>query len=166
MISFQAGYNISTKDKTSKLHVYVNQKTVGDYQCVAWFGASAITSISAKLMLATISLDSKETASTMVRRILPNQLIHWKIAPKNSLIIKCGDVISFPPPVWNYYKDNVQISPTVPQLASGGLIISQLALSDSGTYTCSAVNSITGIDIKIPQKIVLNVDMTSRGPPL
>jgi hypothetical protein len=55
----QSGYNVTTKDKLSKLHVYVNQKTVGDYECVAWFGASAITSTSAKLMLATISLDSK-----------------------------------------------------------------------------------------------------------
>ena len=144
----------------------MNQKTVGDYQCVAWFGASAITSISAKLMLATISLDSKEAASPMVRRIIPNQMIHWKISPKNSLIIKCGDVISYPPPVWNYYKDNEQISPTVPHLASGVLIISQLSHSDAGTYTCSAVNSITGIDIKIPQKIILTVDMTSRGPPM
>lgn len=117
-------------------------------------------------MLATISLDSKEATNTMVRRILPNQMLLWKIAPKNSLIIKCGDVISYPPPVWNYYKDNVQISQTMPQLASGGLIISQLAASDSGTYTCSAVNSITGIDIKIPQKIILNVDMTPRSAPM
>lgn len=91
----QSGYNITTKDRLSKLHVFVNQKTIGDYRCVAWFGASAHASISAKLRLATISLDSKDTYKP---------LIHWKIAPKNSLIIRCGDVISAPDPVWSYYK--------------------------------------------------------------
>lgn len=95
-LSFQqSGYNITTKDRLSKLHVFVNQKTVGDYRCVAWFGASAHASISAKLRLATMSLDSKDSNK---------QLIHWKIAPKNSLIIRCGDVISAPDPVWSYYK--------------------------------------------------------------
>lgn len=91
----QSTYNITTKDRLSKLHVYVNQKTIGDYRCVAWFGASAHASISAKLRLATIALDSKEGSKN---------LIHWKIAPKNSLIIRCGDVVSAPDPVWSYYK--------------------------------------------------------------
>lgn len=91
----QPGYNITTKDRLSKLHVFVNQKTVGDYRCVAWFGASAHASISAKLRLATMSLDSKDSNKP---------LIHWKVAPKNSIIIRCGDVVSAPDPVWSYYK--------------------------------------------------------------
>lgn len=91
----QSFYNITTKDRLSKLHVLVNQKTIGDYRCVAWFGASAHASISAKLRLASMSLDRKETYTS---------LLHWKIAPKNSLIIRCGDVISAPDPVWSYYK--------------------------------------------------------------
>lgn len=40
--------------------MYVNQKTVGDYECVGWFGSAAITSTSASLMLASINLDSSE----------------------------------------------------------------------------------------------------------
>ena len=91
----QSGYNITTKDRLTKLHVFVNQKTIGDYRCVAWFGSSAHASISAKLRLATMTLDSKETYKP---------LIHWKISPKNSLIVRCGDVTSAPDPVWSYYK--------------------------------------------------------------
>jgi hypothetical protein len=91
----QPGYNITTRDRLSKLHVYVNQKTIGDYRCVAWFGSSAHASISAKLRLATIALDQKESS---------RPIIHWKIAPKNSLIIRCGEVSSAPDPVWSYFK--------------------------------------------------------------
>lgn len=75
--------------------MFVNQKTIGDYRCVAWFGASAHASISAKLRLASIALESKETH---------RPLTYWTIAPKNSLVIRCGDVVSAPDPVWSYYK--------------------------------------------------------------
>lgn len=91
----QSSYNITTKDRLTKLHVYVNQKTVGDYRCVGWFGSSAHASISAKLRLASTAIDDKDTHKP---------IIHWKVAPKNSIIIRCGTVTSAPDPVWSYYK--------------------------------------------------------------
>lgn len=86
---------MTTKDRLSKLHVYVNQKTVGDYRCVAFFGTAAHASTSARLRLASISLDDKDTRKP---------LISWKIAPKNSIVLRCGNVTSAPDPVWSFYK--------------------------------------------------------------
>lgn len=39
--------------------MYVSQNTVGDYQCVVWFGASGVASVPAKLSLADIVLEGK-----------------------------------------------------------------------------------------------------------
>lgn len=59
----------------------------------------------------------------------------------------------------------MQISSAVPQLASGTLILQNVGEHDSGEYSCAAVNSITGKEIKIPQHIQLNVTQMRRGPP-
>lgn len=81
------------------MRVYVNQNSVGEYQCIAWFGASALASIPAKLTLAAIQLNSSKSLGTQV---LP--VAHWKVQPGNSILVKCGDVISNPPPVWTFFK--------------------------------------------------------------
>ncbi|XP_065082320.1 interference hedgehog-like isoform X2 [Ochlerotatus camptorhynchus] len=194
------GHNVTTIEGNSKLHVYVNSKTIGEYQCVAWFGASAIASIPARLTLASINLESSisggssssssgssfgnygslrssssisdshnartDRVPTVMRRVLsPIQQQHLKISPGNSIIIKCGDVVSNPPAIWSYYKDEVAISTNVPQLPTGGLILSQITPQDSGTYRCSAINSITGNELKMPQKTTILVEYTPRSPP-
>ncbi|KAL7032797.1 hypothetical protein ACKWTF_007401 [Chironomus riparius] len=150
-------YNITTRERLSKLHVYVNQKTVGDYRCVAWFGASAHASTSARLRIASIYLDDKDTHKPP---------IHLKIAPKNSIILRCGNVTSVPDPVWSFYKDDVLL-PTYNQLQSkyGGYILKNVSANDSGVYSCSAMNTVAGIEIKMPQRYVLHVTPTSRSPP-
>lgn len=97
-------------ERISKLAVVVNQHTIGEYRCIAWFGASALASLPAKLMIATISLDNSSSSDasnvtpSQLRRGLDQETIHWKVSPGNSVIIRCGDVISFPPPVWSFYK--------------------------------------------------------------
>lgn len=93
-IRSQDRYNITMEDSISKLRIYVNQYSAGDYQCVAWFGAAALASIPAKLLLANIAVDNS---------VNPRGL-HWKVPPGNNIIINCGEVISIPPPVWNFYK--------------------------------------------------------------
>lgn len=99
------GFNVTLKERVSKLTVVVSHQTVGEYQCIAWIGASALASLPAKLSLATISLDSsgagKNYKSYQSRH---QQQLVWKVSPGNSVIIKCGEVISFPPPVWTFYK--------------------------------------------------------------
>lgn len=92
--NLQDQYNITMEDSISKLRVYVNQNTAGDYQCVAWLGAAALASIPAKLQLANITVDT-----TVNPRVL-----HWKVPPGNNILINCGEVVSSPSPVWNFYK--------------------------------------------------------------
>lgn len=110
----QGHSNISTEDGVSKLRVYVSQQSVGEYQCVAWFGTAALASVPAKLLLADISLDGARgsvgggitVSSTldMNRRSQPAQVSHWKVSPNNSIVIHCGEVASNPAPVWSFYK--------------------------------------------------------------
>lgn len=135
----------------------MNQKTIGDYRCVAWFGSSAHASISAKLRLATISMESKDSYKP---------IIHWKIAPKNSLIIRCGDVVSAPDPVWSYFKDDVPL-PSNEQVQSkiGGYVLTNITSFDSGIYSCVATNTVTGAEIKMPQRYSITVATTPRSAP-
>lgn len=135
----------------------MNQKTIGDYRCVAWFGSSAHASISAKLRLATISMESKDSSKPIV---------HWKIAPKNSLIIRCGDVVSAPDPVWSYFKDDVLLPPNDQvQSKIGGYVLTNVTSADSGIYSCLATNTVTGAEVKMPQRYSITVATTSRSAP-
>lgn len=59
----------------------------------------------------------------------------------------------------------MSVPSSVPQLPSGALILSHVAQSDSGTYFCSAINSITSRELQTPQKTILVVDFTHRHAP-
>ncbi|XP_041762091.1 interference hedgehog-like isoform X4 [Anopheles merus] len=166
------GYNATVVDGRYKLRVSVSESTIGEYQCVAWFGASAIASIPARLTLATIGLEAEapgvpgrhDRVPTTMRRIQPQQ--HFKVFPGNSIIIDCGDIVSNPPPIWSYYKDGMTIYPNVTQLQTGRrLILASLAQRDTGTYWCSAVNSITGSEVILPQRTTVTVDYVPRSAP-
>ncbi|XP_058055756.1 interference hedgehog-like [Anopheles bellator] len=175
----QSGYNVSTVDGRFKLRVSVSDGTIGEYQCVAWFGASAIASIPARLTLATIGpvADQADLMSvgtrydprspTMMRRVLPTiPQQYFKVHPGNSIIIDCGEIVSNPPPIWSYYKDGITIYPNVTQLQPGRrLILASLVQRDSGTYWCSALNSITGNEVILPQKTTVQVDYVARSEP-
>lgn len=175
-----SGYNISSNDRISQLRVYVNQHTAGEYQCVTWFGSLALASIPARLMLAAISLDDdsslmfdqdsnrvsgRDNNSQVRRNPSQQQMVHWKVSPGNNILIKCRDVYSNPPPVWSFYKDNNAIPPIVSQLPTGSLVLTTVQPKDSGIYWCSAVNSITGNEIKLPQKVSLSIERTDFAPP-
>uniref|UniRef100_A0A182MA69 Interference hedgehog n=1 Tax=Anopheles culicifacies TaxID=139723 RepID=A0A182MA69_9DIPT len=164
------GYNASIVDGRYKLRVSVSESTIGEYQCVAWFGASAIASIPARLTLATIGLEAEsapgrhDRVPTTMRRIQPQQ--HFKVFPGNSIIIDCGDIVSNPPPIWSYYKDGMTIYPNVTQLQTGRrLILASLTQRDTGTYWCSAVNSITGSEVILPQRTTITVEYVPRSAP-
>uniref|UniRef100_A0A182VZ42 Interference hedgehog n=1 Tax=Anopheles minimus TaxID=112268 RepID=A0A182VZ42_9DIPT len=164
------GYNASIVDGRYKLRVSVSESTIGEYQCVAWFGASAIASIPARLTLATIGLEAEsvpgrhDRVPTTMRRIQPQQ--HFKVFPGNSIIIDCGDIVSNPPPIWSYYKDGMTIYPNVTQLQTGRrLILASLTQRDTGTYWCSAVNSITGSEVILPQRTTVTVEYVPRSAP-
>ncbi|XP_037917194.1 interference hedgehog isoform X3 [Hermetia illucens] len=153
-------YNITNDDKkSSKLRVYVRDDTIGEYQCVSWFGSAALTSVTARLTLATISLENED------ERPPADQVIRWHVSPQNSVLIKCGNVTSIPPPSWSFYKNNIPVSDTVPQLPSGALILKSVSPSDSGQYSCRATNAIAAMDRNIPVKIELSVKNLPRSAP-
>jgi len=47
----------------------------------------------------------------------------------------------------------------------GGYILSNLSATDSGIYSCSATNTVTGAEIKMPQRYSLTVATMPRSPP-
>lgn len=65
-----------------------------------------------------------------------------------------------------FYRDDVLL-PTYNQVQTkyGGYILKNVSASDSGVYSCSATNTVAGIEIKMPQRYVLHVTPTSRSPP-
>lgn len=65
----------------------------------------------------------------------------------------------------NSNRDNNPVPNSVPQLPSGSLILQSVTPENSGTYSCSAVNSITGNEIKLQQKIQLSVESTTKNAP-
>lgn len=62
-------------------------------------------------------------------------------------------------------RDDQSISSTIPQLSKGALVLQMVKQSDSGTYYCKAINSITGVEVTSQQKTVVTIDYIPRGPP-
>ncbi|XP_036338791.1 interference hedgehog isoform X2 [Rhagoletis pomonella] len=152
------GHNITNDDLTSRLRVFVSPETLGDYQCVAWFGSAAIASTPARLTLVSISIDNSNGYS--------RNAIRWSVAPKNCILIRCGTVSSNPPAVWSFFRNGEKVPQTeVLPSANGALILNSVSSKDSGNYTCSAMNAITGVEVRLPQRIDLRVDYTDRTPP-
>ncbi|XP_031625787.1 interference hedgehog isoform X2 [Contarinia nasturtii] len=148
-------YNITIEDSISKLRIYVNQHSAGDYQCVAWLGAAALASIPAKLVLANITVDTSVNA----------RVLHWLVPPGNNILINCGEVKSNPQPIWNFYKDDQPLPNSIPQLSTGALMLQSVTNVDTGTYWCKAVNPLTGVEVTSLQKTIVTVDYTPKGPP-
>ncbi|PSN34324.1 hypothetical protein C0J52_23725 [Blattella germanica] len=140
---------VSYGTKSSRLVVKVhNEKEAGDYQCVAWFGASALASVPAKLSLAELQPFSHRY----------NQ--HFEVGSGNTVALHCGAPISNPPASLQYYKNEEKLSvlPAVEFLASTGtLILQNVTASDSGSYHCAATNYFTGQTVESPFRILLQV---------
>lgn len=85
------------------MRVSLSPKSVGDYQCVAWLGTTALASKSAKMTQAGISLKSVHDNYDN-RRSPPPQVFHWTVSIGNSILIHCGEVNSNPSPTWRFFK--------------------------------------------------------------
>lgn len=73
---------------------------------------------------------------------------------------------SYPDPVWSYYKNDVLLPATdQAQNKIGGYILRNITSSDSGIYSCSATNTVTGAEIKMPQRYSIAVVLTPRQQP-
>lgn len=135
----------------------VTADSLGDYQCVGWYGSAAIASNSARLSLASISIDNSNGHSM--------NPIRWNIAPHNCVLIRCGTVTSNPPAVWTFYRNGEEVNQKEVLPSNGALVLNSVTSADSGNYSCSAMNSITGVEVRLPQRIDLRVDYMDRTPP-
>lgn len=147
------GYNISNYDASSKLRIYVRPSNVGRYQCVAWYGDSAIVSLPANLTLASIKEDVKHYDSHKTV---------WKVSPGNTVVVRCGSVTSNPPALWSFYKNGVLIPPNAEKnYRSDSLVLNSVSPMDSGSYSCVAINVITEQKLAINHIIDLRIEASN-----
>lgn len=127
-----------------------NVSQAGDYQCVAWYGASAIISISARLSLA----DTKPYPR------LPD--VSYEVAAGNDVIISCPSPESTPEAYIQYLKDSILLTNVNSLQTTNSLLLKNTNASNSGVYTCMATNSITGQEYKSPFSYDLRVSNSMR----
>lgn len=139
------------------LRIVVQPESLGDYQCVAWYGSAAIASLSARLTLVSISIDNSNGYS--------RNSIRYNVAPKNCILLRCGTVTSNPAAIWSFYRNGEKIPQSDLIPANGALVLNTVTPKDAGNYSCSAMNPITSQEVKLPQRIELLVDYSDRTPP-
>ncbi|XP_014290783.1 interference hedgehog [Halyomorpha halys] len=138
---------------TSRLLVkFEDEKQEGDYQCVAWFGASALASTPARLTLAEL------------QPFLYQPQKEVRVTPGNTVAIACPPPVSKPPAVIQYLQDGTIMPESSNTLATTGtLILPNVTAKDSGVYTCTATNYITGMVINSPMKVILKVEKSNES---
>ncbi|XP_034474775.1 interference hedgehog [Drosophila innubila] len=143
--SAKSNYNITiTHDNDiSKLRLSVRPDTLGEYRCVAWFGPSAVTSTIARLELASIS------------GAIGQGQTEWQLAAGNTLQWHCGQVDSNPPASWSFYHNGREIQSL--NGSNGTLLLSHVSMSHSGSYSCVATNTASGVRITLPGRLQLQV---------
>ncbi|XP_067011559.2 interference hedgehog isoform X2 [Anabrus simplex] len=136
--------------KSSLLVVRVQDKRQeGDYQCVAWFGASALTSLPARLTLAEL------------QQFPPRENETYEVTAGNTVAIHCEAPYSSPPALLQYYRNGEKV--TVPVLeTTGTLILQNVTAQDAGKYQCKATNYLTGQSVMSPH--VLTLKVRQQGP--
>uniref|UniRef100_T1GEQ9 Ig-like domain-containing protein n=1 Tax=Megaselia scalaris TaxID=36166 RepID=T1GEQ9_MEGSC len=147
------GYSISNHEASSKLRIYVRPSNIGKYQCVAWYGDSAIVSLPANLTLASIQEDKSYANHKSV----------WKISPGNTVVIRCGSVTSNPSAVWSFYKNGEKLKNTDNLFRADSLVLNSVSHLDSGSYSCEAINSITRQQLRISHTIDLRIDSSNSS---
>ncbi|CAG0915227.1 unnamed protein product [Notodromas monacha] len=112
------------------IHFEEYDKQLGDYQCVAWFGSSGLASVAGTLDLAQLLPFPSPNGQEKKLAVIEG----------NAAVIKCQAPFSRPQATITFYKEGAVV---FPDGDNGNLIIYDLRMNDTGSYTCSAHNHIT-----------------------
>ncbi|XP_046440157.1 interference hedgehog-like [Daphnia pulex] len=147
-------------------HRYRQQ--AGDYQCVAWFGAVALTSLPARLSIAVLgdfphlppsfvtSLESESVQSSGPGRPTlrdngsglssSGSVYVLEVFSGETAVLPCPPPPSDPPATITFFKDGKPVinNERVRLMLSGNLHVINVSSSDQGQYKCTAANHITG----------------------
>ncbi|RZF47790.1 hypothetical protein LSTR_LSTR006054 [Laodelphax striatellus] len=138
---------------SSSSHLMVkvtDENQTGDYQCIAWFGASALASTPAKLTLAEL------------KPFLYQPLRHYSVTVGNTVAIDCPAPVSNPNPVIEYLHNDIKL----PVPSTKTLLLVNVTAKDDGVYTCMATNYITAQTVTSPLRTTLVVTQaTAPSPP-
>ncbi|XP_008192347.1 interference hedgehog isoform X1 [Tribolium castaneum] len=137
-----------TQKKTSTLNLQAKSDDIaGDYQCLAYYGASVVASIPWRLTIANIS------------EFPPQEKIDVTVIPGNTVNWRCEPPEANPEPYIDYHKNGVYVPPFV-QVVTKSLIIPNVTSGNSGSYTCKAGNVCT----EKFSPVLFNLKVDKRAP--
>ncbi|CAG9763006.1 unnamed protein product [Ceutorhynchus assimilis] len=127
-----------------------NEDVAGDYQCLAYYGASVIASVPWRITLARMeNLPAQKNISISVQS---GNTVSWR----------CQVPESNPPAYVDYSKGSSYVSPPnfIDNRASKSMILTNVSVGDSGTYKCATTNMFERKDLNA----VLNLEVLRNGP--
>ncbi|XP_060531354.1 interference hedgehog-like isoform X2 [Cylas formicarius] len=121
--------NFKVHKRKSILEVHVNNTdVVGDYQCLAYYGASVVASVPWR-----ISIEKLE-------KFAGQKNVSLSVQSGNTVSWRCAAPESNPDAYIDYMKGETYISPIPVDKHSGSMILPNVAVEDSGNYRCVATN--------------------------
>ncbi|XP_037711043.1 interference hedgehog [Drosophila subpulchrella] len=146
--------NVTQEAAISRLTILVRPDTLGEYRCIGWFGPLVVTSTTARLELASISLMGGQESESPLQ---------WRVTAGNSVLWSCGQQVqSNPSASWSYYRNGVEIKPEFAG-TNGNLFLSNVSSESSGNYSCQATNPASGERIQLVGSLQLQVTPIQRS---
>ncbi|XP_045478702.1 interference hedgehog-like isoform X2 [Harmonia axyridis] len=117
------------EDRKSFLKVKVQdtqKKVAGDYQCLAYYGASVIASVPSRVTIATLDNFTKVEEKKV------------DVFPGNTVLWRCELPYYNQDPFVDYFKNDQYLEPTELSSIIKALVIENITYSSTGIYKCGA----------------------------
>ncbi|XP_050304096.1 brother of CDO-like isoform X2 [Anthonomus grandis grandis] len=139
--------------KKSELSIKVNEENAGDYQCLAYYGASVVASVPWTVTMATMG--DPPYQSSVSTSVQSGNTVSWR----------CEVPESNPPAFVEYNKgDKYVASPLGGDFKVRSMILRNVSVTDSGTYRCTTTNSFVKKDIAATLKLEVLKNARSQAP--
>ncbi|KAJ8973936.1 hypothetical protein NQ317_002440 [Molorchus minor] len=113
----------------SALSLRVKSSTAGDYQCLAYYGASVTALVPARLTITTLRDFPRQEDVDLT--VLVGNTVSWRCLPPESN----------PEPIIDYYRNDQFVTP-FPRTQTKSLILPNVSVDHSGIYKCNATNTM------------------------